>query len=194
MRRSIRQMIVALSLAGSLCAAGTGIADDLTAQVQKDLVALGYDPGTISGDMTPATTVAVAKFEQDRGLKVSGSVSPEVAVALSAEVARQRSGGPVTASATSAAPAASDTEMLRAAQQACLQEKLAGAQEAQKKKRGLGRLFNAVARTATQFGNSDLQQLGWDVYDANATYDDLAGAARDLGLAESDIEACRKPQ
>ena len=146
--------------------------------------------------MTAETTIAIAKFEQDRGLDVSASVSPELASTLSATVEKQRNGGAVAAmpTDTSASPTADDPDALRAAQQACLQEKLAAAQETQKKKRGLGRLFGAVARTATRFGNNDLQEFGWDMYDANATYEDLAGAARDLGLAEAEIEACQNPQ
>ena len=157
-------------------------ADEVTAQVQKDLVALGYDPGTISGESDPATTVAIARFEQDRGMKVSGTVSPELADSISAEVSGQRGGA-----------AAQDPQALRSAQEACLQEQIAAAQEAQKKKRGFGKLFNAVARTATKLGSNKVNEVAWDVYDANATYEDLAGAARDLGLTEDQIAACENP-
>jgi hypothetical protein len=97
------------------------------------------------------------------------------------------------ASPAGSATAAPDAEALRLAQQACLQEKIAEAQAAQKKKRGLGRLMNAVARTAMRAGNHDLARTVGDVYDVNATADDLAAAAKDLGLTEDEVAACRNP-
>ena len=78
-------------------------------------------------------------------------------------------------------------------QQACLQEKIAAAQKTQKKKRGFGKLMSAVARTAGRLGNHDIARATRDVYDVNATADDLASAAKDLGLTEDEIEACRNP-
>lgn len=80
-----------------------------------------------------------------------------------------------------------------AARQACLQEKVAAAQAAQKKKRGFGKLLNAAARTASRFGNQDVGQIASDVHAAGATADDLAGAARDLGLTEDEIAECDNP-
>jgi hypothetical protein len=80
-----------------------------------------------------------------------------------------------------------------AARQACLQEKVAAAQAAQKKKRGFGKLLNAAARTASRFGNQDLGQIASDVHAAGATADDLAGGARDLGLTEDEIAECDNP-
>lgn len=80
-----------------------------------------------------------------------------------------------------------------AARQACLQEKIAAAQEAQKKKRGFGKLLSAAARTASRFGNQDVGQIASDVHAAGATADDLAGAARDLGLTEDEIAECDNP-
>jgi hypothetical protein len=85
-------------------------------------------------------------------------------------------------------------ESLRLAQQQCLQEKVAAAQASQKKKRGLGRLMNAVARTAMRSGNHDFSRTVGDVYNANATAEDLAAAARDLGLTEDEVAACANPQ
>jgi hypothetical protein len=82
---------------------------------------------------------------------------------------------------------------IQAAQQACLQKKIAKAQKAQKKKRGLGSLMSAVSRTAGRLGKNDVSQTMGDVYSANATADDLASAARDLGLTEGDVAACQNP-
>jgi len=168
-------------------------ADELTQRIQKDLVALGYDPGTISGEVTDDTTAAIAQFQAERDMPVTGEVSPLLAGILGAEVNKQRS-GTAPASAGAAAPAqAADPAALKAAQQACLQEKVAAAKESQKKKRGFGRLMSAVTRTASRAGNYDLARTAGDVYAANATADDLAAAAKDLGLTEDEVAACQNP-
>ena len=88
---------------------------------------------------------------------------------------------------------AQDSAELKEAQQACLQQKIAEAQEAQKKKRGLGRLARAVVRTAARVGNHDVGRAASDVYSANATADDLSAAAKDLGLTEDEVAACQNP-
>jgi len=169
----------------------TASADDLTRRVQKDLVALGYDPGNISGDVTTDTTVAIAKYQAEKDMPVTGEVSPLLAGILSAEVDKQRSG---QAETMAAAPAAApDPQALQAAQQACLQQKVTAAQASQKKKRGFGHLMSAITRTAARTGNYDLASTANDVYSAGATVDDLSAAAKDLGLTEDDIEACRNP-
>ena len=67
------------------------------------------------------------------------------------------------------------------------------AQQSQEKKRGFGRLLGAAGRIAGRFGGADVSQTMGDVYTANATADDLAAAAKDLGLSESDIESCKNP-
>ena len=102
---------------------------------------------------------------------------------------------PGEASATAPSPAVTSAQdSQRLAQQQCLQEKIAAAQESRKKKRGLGRLMSAVARTASRSGNHDVARTVGDVYNANATVDDLAAAARDLGIAEEEVAACSNPQ
>lgn len=89
--------------------------------------------------------------------------------------------------------AAQDPAALREAQQACLQRKMAEAREAQKKKRGLGRLMRAVTRTASRSGDRDVARAMGDVYSANATAEDLSAAARDLGLSDDEVAACQDP-
>jgi hypothetical protein len=79
------------------------------------------------------------------------------------------------------------------AEQSCLQEKVAAAQAAQKKKRGLGSLLNAASRAAGLLGKQDVAQAAGDIGSAGATVDDLASAARDLGLTEDEIASCRRP-
>lgn len=87
----------------------------------------------------------------------------------------------------------SPSESRDAARQVCLQEKMAAAQEAQKKKRGFGKLLGAAGRIASRFGNQDITQAAGDIYAAGATADDLEAAARDLGLTEDEIAACENP-
>jgi peptidoglycan hydrolase-like protein with peptidoglycan-binding domain len=168
-------------------------ADELTENIQKDLVALGYDPGNINGELTTDTTVAISKFQAERDMPVTGEVSPQLAGVLSAAVDRQRNGPALASAGAAPAPAVQDPAALQAAQQACLQEKIAAAQASNKKRRGFGRLVSAVTRTAATAGNSDVAQTASDVYAANATAADLAAAAEDLGLTEDDVAACQNP-
>jgi len=173
-------------------------ADELTQRIQKDLVALGYDPGNIKGETDDDTVAAIAQFQAERDMPVTGEVSPLLAGIMSAEVKKQRSGtaAPAASAPTmTAAPAAParDPAALQAAQQACLQQKIQESQAANKKKRGFGRLLSAVTRTAAQSGNYDLAQSTYDVYNASATADDLAAAAKDLGLTEDEVAACQNP-
>lgn len=170
-------------------------ADDLTKQVQRDLVVLGYDPGSISGDSTRETATAIAKFQAEHGLEITGNASPEVAERLATEVRAMRAGTRTVSPAAAQAPAQTapaDPAARRAAQQACLQDKIAKRQEAQKKKRGLGRLMSAVSRTASRMGNHDVSRTVGDVYSASQTADDLSAAARDLGVTEDEIAACKE--
>ena len=162
-------------------AAAPAAADNLTHMVQRDLSALGYDTGGTSGEMNTATIVAISKFQAENDMEVTGEVTPQLAGILSAR-----------ASGTAAAPAR-DPEELRAAQQACLQEKIDAAQASQKKKRGFGRLLSGVSRLAGQAGNFDLMRKTNDIYRAGATADDFSQAAKDLGLTEDDIAACENP-
>ena len=191
-------LLVALLLVPALA-----MADDLTQMVQQDLVTLGYEPGAINGEMNTGTIVAISKFQAENDMEVTGEVTPQLAGVLKAAIKKQ-SNPPASAPAVataydvageSAAPMAptQDPAALQAAQQACLQQKMAEAQAAQKKKRGFGRLMRAVTRTAWQSGNYDMARTVNDIYSANATADDLAAAAKDLGLTEDEVAACQNP-
>jgi hypothetical protein len=86
---------------------------------------------------------------------------------------------------------------MQAAPQARRQQTIAPAQEANNKKRGLGSLVRAVARTRSRVGSNeaarDVYEASRNVYDANATAADLSSAAKDLGLTEDEVEQCRNP-
>ena len=155
--------------------------DNLVFVVQRDLTTLGYDTGGVTGEMNTATIVAISKFQAENDMEVTGEVTPQLAGILSARV-----------SAAASAPPP-DPEVLRAAQQACLEKKIEESQAAQKKKRGFGRLLSGVGRLAGQVGNFDLMSKTNDIYQAGATADDFAQAAKDLGLTEDDIAACENP-
>jgi peptidoglycan hydrolase-like protein with peptidoglycan-binding domain len=60
---------------------GPGVSDggDVR-QLERNLVALGYDPGTVDADWTSATTAAVEEFQEDRGLTEDGTLSQEEVV------------------------------------------------------------------------------------------------------------------
>ena len=86
-----------------------------------------------------------------------------------------------------------DPAELQAAQQACLQARMAATQATQKKKRGFGKLLSGVSRLAGQTGNTSLLSTTHEVYRAGATADDFAQAAEDLGLTPDDVAACQDP-
>lgn len=56
----------------------------LTRHVQQQLSRLGFDPGTIDGVFGDNTRVAIAAFERQQGMPVSGQVSPTLAARLDA--------------------------------------------------------------------------------------------------------------
>jgi peptidoglycan hydrolase-like protein with peptidoglycan-binding domain len=166
------------------------IADDLTKIIQKDLIALGYDPGNIQGELSTETIVAISKFQAENNLEITGEASPQLAGVIKAKLKNPGNSAPPAMQATS-------PEALQAARQACLQEKIEAAQQSQKKKKGFGSLLKAVTNTATRFGGNDIARAvadsSRDIYDVNATADDWERAAEDMGLTTDDIEACQNP-
>ncbi|MGI9205973.1 MAG: peptidoglycan-binding domain-containing protein [Woeseiaceae bacterium] len=181
------------------------VADELTQIIQKDLIALGYDPGNIQGELSTDTIVAISKFQAENNIDVTGEASPQLAGIIKAKLKEQNNPGAATASAPAAAVAheagsqATDAATLQAAQQACLQEKVENAQASQKKKRGFGSLMRAVTNTAVRFGGNNelaraVRDTSYDIYRADATADDWDRAAKDLGLTNDDLEACQNPQ
>jgi peptidoglycan hydrolase-like protein with peptidoglycan-binding domain len=193
-----RNLIPALLLS-AVALPGLAGADQLTAIVQQDLATLGYDPGNLDGEATVETVVAVSKFQAEHDLEVTGEITPQLAGVIKASISQQsQAAAPAAHAAAPAAAAAPDPAALQAAQQACLQRKMAEAQASQKKKRGFGSLLRAAGRTAARVGNDDtaarVAQASSDIYTANAVASDLESAAKDLGLTESDLEACRNPQ
>lgn len=184
----------AILLALALILPGAGSADELTRIIQQDLATLGYEPGNTDGEATTQTVIAISKFQAEHDLEVTGEATPQLAGVIKAAIKQQNE--PAQTAAAAATAPARDPAALDAARQACLQEKIARAQEANKKKRGFGSLMRAVSRTASRVGGDaayDIARTTSDVYDVNATAADLESAAEDLGLTESDLEECRNP-
>jgi hypothetical protein len=85
---------------------GQGVAD-----IQKALIADGYDPGAVDGVFGMKTTVAVKAFQRDKGLTADGVVGPVTSAQLmapaakpSAPVAPAPAPAPAAVSAASSAP------------------------------------------------------------------------------------------
>jgi len=197
-KRLLSLVLVAIALPGF------SAADELTQIIQRDLVALGYDPGNTDGEATVPTVVAISRFQAEHDLVVTGEASPQLAGIIKAAISQGGQPANATpaqqqAAAPTAAPVASapDLASLQAAQQACLQQKINDRQQTEQRKRGFARLARAVTRTASRLGGDDISsevsELSSAVYDVDAIAGDLQGAAEDLGLTESDIEECRNP-
>ncbi len=171
-------------------------ADELTRIIQVDLKALGYEPGNTDGELSTETIVAISKFQAENDLEVTGEATPQLAGVIKAAINNQ--GGEASLPEPAQPAAVDDAEARYLAQQACLKEKMAARQEAEKKKRGFGKLLNAVGRTASRFVDGslggDIAETTGTIYDVNATAEDLEGAAEDLGLTQDDLEDCRNPQ
>ena len=204
MRRTSVLLVCLAAISAAAAFTADVFADDLTRTVQKDLVTLGYDPGNTDGEATTQTIVAISKFQAEHDLVVTGEVTPQLAGVIKAQIKKQ--GQPAAAAApaaaasapASAAAAAQNPTVMQAAQQACIQQKIEAKQEADKKKRGFGRLLSAVSRTSSQFGGGglagDIARTSNEIYSVNATAEDFSAAAKDLGLSEDELEECRNPR
>ena len=113
----------------------TALADDMTMMVEQDLERLGYATGPVDGEETMETVIAISKFQAENNLEVTGEVSSDLVRSLMA--ATPNTGGQSVLISESAVDAAGpvqsspDPAALQAAQNACLQEKVAAAQATQ---------------------------------------------------------------
>ena len=186
--RGVRLLPLFLAACGLQVAA----ADELTQMVEDSLSQLGYDTGAVDGEADVKTAIAVSQYQAEKGLDVTGEVSPQLAGMLAADA---KSGSVSPASAPAAAPAqpAADPAALAAAQQACLQQKIAEQQAKQKQKKAFGKMLAAVSKTAVQYGGYDTAKTVSEVYTAGSSASDIAEAAKELGLTEQDIADCENP-
>ncbi len=202
----IRKLFPIFVLSTSLVS-GVAVADALTQIIQRDLVTLGYEPGNTDGEATVETAIAISKFQAENDLEVTGEATPQLAGIIKAAISNSVSGASAAPATQPSAPAQPAAQLaaapsqgqleLQAAQEACLQQKVAEAQQSQQRRRGFARLARAITRTASELGQSEISsevaELSSDVYAAGEITNDLKGAAEDLGLTEDDIEECRIP-
>jgi|GEM_PF-1895935 len=87
-----------------------------------------------------------------------------------------------------------DPAAVQAAQQECLQEKIAAAQESRPRRRGLGGLLGGVGQAVSQIGNLDIAGLAGGLFEPGGSDEDIEERARELGLSEQDIAECRAAQ
>jgi peptidoglycan hydrolase-like protein with peptidoglycan-binding domain len=156
-------------------------ADDLTQSIQKDLVALGYDPGSIQGEATLQTSAAISKFQADNGLEVTGAVTPQLAGVLSAKVDQLRHGA---GSSPAAAPAASTAAAPKPKtdNSRCPSTVANAANETGKKARAVERLAWSLHRLG---GKGQAAQAASEVANATSAAADAAAAAHDLTKGSS---------
>jgi len=179
-------ILIAAILALSLPA--TAAADDLLKTIEADLSALGYDTGPVDGEKSVETEIAISQFQADNNLPVTGEASPQLAGVIKSKM----NGAPVAA-------AQPMTEAERqAAEQSCLERKIEEARTRQKQKKGFMSLVRTVTNAASRYGgNSEVAQdvvtTSREISKANATINDVQQTARDLGVSEDDIEACKQP-
>lgn len=60
--------------------------DDVTQSVQNHLEALGYSVGNTNGNLDTDTVIAISQFQAEKGMEVTGEVSPQLLGILGAEV------------------------------------------------------------------------------------------------------------
>ena len=159
--------------------------DSLVQSIQRDLTALGYDPGNTQGELSTATVVAISKFQAENGLEVTGEATPQLAGILSAKR---------DAAASSTANGDRNAQSLEDAQAACLQRKI---DAAKKTKKAFGRVMGAAAGTVLRYGGSkaagEVEKASQEAYKADATAKDVEEAAKALGISKDDVESCRSP-
>lgn len=63
---------------------------NLTQSVQQHLQALGYDTGNANGELSTDTVIAISQFQAEKGLRVTGEVTPQLLGILGAEVDARR--------------------------------------------------------------------------------------------------------
>ena len=60
--------------------------DDLAQSAQNMLEALGYDTGNTDGELSVEMTIAISQFQAERGMEVTGEVTPQLVGVLAAAV------------------------------------------------------------------------------------------------------------
>jgi hypothetical protein len=158
-------------------------------QMMKSMASTGGLEAVTEVHRIVANPSAADVGSRDQGAASMAPAAPTLAGATPASAGS----APASSASQAGQQPGADEDALRKAQEAYLKEKVAAAQASQKKKQGLGSLLSAAGRVAGMLGSEDVTAVTSDIYSANATAEDLASAARDLGITEDEIEACRQP-
>ncbi len=74
--------------AAAKTAADPYYSDNTTQMVQRQLKALGYDPGNTDGKESLQTSIAISQFQAENNMPVTGKATPQLAGVLSARLAK----------------------------------------------------------------------------------------------------------
>jgi len=102
----MNRFLIVLAATALTVLSTAGLADEVVQQIQKNLVALGYDPGSIQGDLTVETAIAISQFQAANNVPVTGEPSPLLAGMIAAQVEQMRDGGAPSQAPTAPAQAA----------------------------------------------------------------------------------------
>ena len=105
-----RIAVLVLLILGLVLSQGLA-ADDLTRTIQKDLIALGYDPGNIQGEASTQTVIAISKFQAEHGMEVTGEPTPQLAGVIKAEMKKRSQPAQAPAATAPAVAAAASAEL-----------------------------------------------------------------------------------
>ena len=176
MRTAKTPVLLAL-VSAALCCGAPALADELVEMIQKDLVALGYDPGSIDGELTTKTQIEISKFQSDNDMPVTGEPSPQLAGVTASKVEKMRKGDARQAAAT---------ESAQEAEVNCRQKQAEATAEKREKTRGFRRLAGAGTRLLGRFGKNEAAGAAADVYVAGSAAGDAAVAADEMGITDED--------
>lgn len=84
--QAAQQAPAAASSSRSMPSSADLMTDNITQSVQKHLQALGYAPGNTAGQLSTDTVIAISQFQAEKGMEVTGEVSPQLLGILAAEV------------------------------------------------------------------------------------------------------------
>lgn len=141
----------------------------LTQMIQRDLVVLGYEPGSISGEMDVTTAVAISRFQAENNLVVTGEASPQLAGILSARVSALRNGTAQSPAAANSAAARLDGAASAEADSNCLREV---ADDTADTSRKIGRLFGRLGGRRAQQEIAEVASDAAGIADAVGDFSD----------------------
>jgi peptidoglycan hydrolase-like protein with peptidoglycan-binding domain len=178
------------------------LAGVIKATISKQGQAAAAAPAAAAPAAAPAMNAAATT--QATQMQGAAGMSP---AAMQAMMAAMQDGAPaMDPAALQAMQAQGEAAQAQAApaqtpQQACLQQKIAAAQQAQQKqaesaqrRRGFGSLMRGISRLGGEEIVGSIAGVTSEISETTAAVGDLESAARDLGLTEDDVASCQNAQ